>query len=190
MRACKDVQGGSLSKMREQPVVTLLARALPLCVLLPFAPVLAATDDGEGPEHVAVLELGATGEREISERTSHIGPAVGIELEPIENWLEVELGASTYRSRGATNWEFDLAFKKPFRLSSTVELMPGLGPTWTHTTQPGERAGSWGAEAVIDLFVWRSKRFGWFLEPSYGVAPGNGSKKSVALTAGLFFAVP
>jgi hypothetical protein len=42
---------------------------------------------------------------------------------------------------------------------------------------------------VIDLFVWRSKRFGWFLEPSYGVALGNG-KKSAALTAGLFFAVP
>ena len=176
--------------MREKPFVGLVARALPLCVLLPFAPALAATDDGEGPEHVAVLELGATGEREISESTSHAGPAVGIELEPIENWLEVELGASTYRSRGATNWEFDLAFKKPFRLSSTVELMPGLGPTWTHTTQAGERPGSWGAEAVIDLFVWRSKRFGWFLEPSYGVALGNGNKKSVALTAGLFFAVP
>jgi hypothetical protein len=90
--------------MREQPFVALVARALSLCVLLPFAPALAATDDGEGPEHVAVLELGATGEREISESTSHVGPAVGIELEPIENWLEVELGASTYRSRGATNW--------------------------------------------------------------------------------------
>jgi hypothetical protein len=47
-----------------------------------------------------------------------------------------------------------------------------------------------GAEAVIDLFVWRSKRFGWFLEPGYGVALGNGNKKSVAPTAGLFFAVP
>jgi hypothetical protein len=68
--------------------------------------------------------------------------------------------------------------------------MPGLGPTWTHTTQAGKRPGSWGAEAVIDLFVWRSKRFGWFLEPSYGVALGNGNKKSAALTAGLFFAVP
>ena len=70
--------------------VTLIARALPLCVLLPFASALAATDDGEKSDHVAVLELGATGEREISEHSSHIGPAVGIELEPIENWLEVE----------------------------------------------------------------------------------------------------
>jgi hypothetical protein len=175
--------------MREHPLLSLIARALPLCALLSFAPALAATDDGGEPNHV-VLELGATGEREISERATHIGPAVGIELEPIESLLEVELGGSTYKSRGGTSWEFDLAFKKPFRLSSSVELMPGLGPTWAHTTQPGERPGSWGAEAVIDLFVWRGKRFGWFLEPSYGLAFGDGNKKSVALTAGLFFAVP
>jgi len=45
-------------------------------------------------------------------------------------------------------------------------------------------------DAAFDLFVWPSKRFGWFLEPSYGVALGNGNNKSVALTAGLFFAVP
>jgi hypothetical protein len=180
----------SLTCTNDRPLVILVALTLPLCVLLPFAPALAATEDGEGPEHAAVLEFGATGEREISQSTSHVGPAVGIELEPIENWLEVELGASTYRSRNATNWELDLAFKKPFRLSSSVELMPGLGPTWTHTTQPGERPGSWGAEAVIDLFVWRSPHFGWFLEPSYGVALGNGNNKSVALTAGIFFAVP
>lgn len=66
---------------------------------------------------MAVLEFGATGEREISERNSHLGPAVGIEIEPIENWLEMEFGASTYRSHGATNWELELPLKKPFRLS-------------------------------------------------------------------------
>jgi hypothetical protein len=49
---------------------------------------------------------------------------------------------------------------------------------------------SWGAEAVIDLFFWRSKRFGWFLEPSYGITLGTGNKKSVSLTGGLFLAIP
>ena len=81
-------------------------------------------------------------------------------------------------------------FKKPFRLSSTVELMPGLGATWAHTTQLGERSSSFGAEAVVDLFFWRSKRFGWYLEPSYGTTFGNGNKKSAAVTGGVFFAVP
>lgn len=76
--------------------------------------------------HQFVLELGAAAEREISERASHLGPAVGIEVEPIENWLEIELGATTYKARGATDWELELPFKKPFRLTSSVEMMPGL----------------------------------------------------------------
>jgi len=176
--------------MRDYSLVTLIASASALCALLEIAPALAAADEGAEQDHLMILELGATGEREISEHTSHIGPAVGIEVEPIENWLEIELGASTYRSQGARNWEIDLPFKKPFRLSSTVEVMPGLGPTWTHTTQAGQRSSSWGAEAVIDLFIWRTKRLGWYLEPSYGIALGNGNKKSAALTAGIFFAVP
>ena len=111
-------------------------------------------------------------------------------MEPIENWLEIEFGVSTNSSREATNWELELPFKKPFRLSSAAEIMPGLGPTWTHTTQPGERPSIWGAEAVVDLMVWRRRRFGWFLEPSYGVTLGNGNKKSVGVSAGVMFAVP
>ena len=170
--------------------VTLIAAGLTLSAPLEFGPAIAATDEAAEQDHVAILELGAAGERELTERTSHIGPAVGMEIEPIENWLEIELGASTYRSQGARNWEIELPLKKPFRLSDTIEVMPGLGPTWAHTTQPNEQSSSWGAEAVIDLFFWRNKRFGWFFEPSYGIALGNGSKKSVALTCGLFFAVP
>jgi len=168
----------------------LTASLIAISALPMLAPVSAFADEEEAQNYVAILELGATGEREISERTSHIGPAVGIEIEPIENWLELEFGASTYRSRGATNLELELPFKKPLRLSSTVELMPGLGPTWSHSTQPGEPPSNWGAEAVIDLFFWRTKRFGWYMEPSYGINFGNGNKKSAALTGGAFFAVP
>jgi hypothetical protein len=62
----------------------------------------------------------------------------------------------------------------------------GLGPTWAHTTQPGQQSSSWGIEAVVDLFVWRNKRVGCFLEPSHGIAPGNENRKSMGLTGGLF----
>jgi hypothetical protein len=174
----------------KHPFATAAGGSLALCALLEIAPAIAAPDEGTEPDHLVILELGASGEREISEHTSHIGPAVGLEIEPVENWLEIELGASTYRSQGARNWEIELPFKKPFRLSSAIEVMPGLGPTWTHTTQPGAQSSTWGAVAVIDLFVWRTSRLGWFLEPSYGIALGNGNKKSVGLTGGIFFAVP
>ena len=176
--------------MFKHPFATVVASLLVLCALLPFAPVLAADEASAEQDHIAVLALGAEGGREISEGTSHLGPAVGVEFEPIEHWLEIEFGASTYRSQGATNWELELPFKKPFRLSSTIEVMPGLGPTWEHTTQPGERPGTWGAKALIDLFFWRSQRLGWYLAPSYGIAFGNSNKTSVALNAGVFIAVP
>ena len=123
--------------MSRHPFGTAVGGSLALCALLQIAPAMAAPDEATDRDHLVILELGASGEREISERTSHIGPAVGLEIEPIENWLEIELGASTYRSQGARNREIELPFKKPFRLSSAIEVMPGLGPTWTHTTQPG-----------------------------------------------------
>jgi hypothetical protein len=161
-----------------------------ICGLMVMPRAMAAGDEGEEAKHLFVLELGAAAEREISEHSSHLSPAVGIEIDPIENWLEIEFGASTYKSRGATNWELELPFKKPFHLTSSVEIMPGVGPTWAHTTQPGERPSTWGAEAVVDLFWWAGKRIGWYLEPSYGLTFGGGSQKSAALTGGIFFAVP
>lgn len=168
--------------------VRLLALLL-LGTCLDVLPALAAGDDDAEEHHAAVIELAFTGERELSEHSSHLGPAIGIEVEPIENWLEIEFGASTFRSRGARNWELELPFKKPFRLSSSLEIMPGLGATWNHTSQAG--AGNpWGAEVVLDVFIWRTKRIGWYLEPSYGISFGNGNQRSVSLTGGLFFAVP
>lgn len=176
--------------MPKRPFSSTVGGSLALCALLETAPANAATDEGAGQDRIVILELGAAGEREMSEHTSQLGPAVGLEIEPIENWLEIELGASTNRSQGVRNWEVELPFKKPFRLSSAIEVMPGLGPTWSHATQPGAQSSAWGAVAVIDLFVWRTTRLGWFLEPSYGIALSNGSKKSVGLTGGIFFTVP
>ena len=67
--------------------------------------------------------------------------------------------------------------------------MLGLGPTWTQTGQAGGQSSVWGAEAVVDFFFWRSKRFGWYLEASYAITLSNGNKKSMALTDWMFFSV-
>jgi hypothetical protein len=104
--------------------------------------------------------------------------------------VRVELGASRLRNSGATVWDLDLPFKKPWRLSSNVELMPGVGPSWEHTNVAGERTSTLGAEAVLELFVWRNRRFGWFVEPAYGVAFAAGHARSFSLTVGIFTAIP
>ena len=176
--------------VREYLFGTLVAYSIALGGSLRFTAALASEERSTDDDHGVIVELAATGEREMSGRSSHLGPTVGVEIEAIEGWLEVEFGATTYKSHGSTNWELELPFKKPFRLSDTVEMMPGLGPTWSHMTQSGQHPSAWGAEAVVDFFFRRTQHVGWYLEPSYAVALGNGNNKSVSLAAGIFFAVP
>ena len=168
-------------------------RALAFAAIGAVLPLVATATMGEEPageeKSPLILEAGAAGEQELSERRTHFGPAVGLEIEPIEDWLEIELGASRLRKAGATVWDLDLAFKKPWRLSPTLEVMPGIGPTWEHTSASGH-ADAWGAEAVLDLFFWHSRRVGWFVEPAYGVAFDVGHSKFFGITAGLFFGIP
>ncbi len=133
----------------------------------------------------AAVEVGATAAKQTSEHGSQIGPTIEIEFEPIENWLEIEFGASGNRSQRATNWEFELQFKKPFQISSTLEIEPGLGPSWSQSQRSGERPTEWGAEASVDFVFWRTKRVGWFLEPSYSMSFANGTKTSIGLSGGI-----
>ncbi len=115
---------------------------------------------------------------------------MGLEFEPIEDQLEIEIGASRLRTDGATVWDLDLAFKKPFRLSDSVELMPGLGPTWEHNSRVGSRSGPWGAQVVFDLFFWQTRKMGWFVEPGYGITLTDSHARFASITVGVFALLP
>jgi hypothetical protein len=115
---------------------------------------------------------------------------VGLEIEPIEDQLEIELGASHFRPSGATVWDVDVTFKKPWRLAESLEVLPGIGPTWEHTSQASARTNTWGAEVVVDFFFWRGRRWGWYAESAYGVAFASGNARSATITIGLFANVP
>jgi hypothetical protein len=157
--------------------------------ILSLVPTGAIGAEYSGENDRLILEAAASGEHDLSDGSTHFGPSVGLEVEPIEDWLEVELGASRFSKAGATVWGLDMAFKKPWRLSPTLEVMPGIGPTWEHNSGSGH-ADTWGAQAVLDLFFWHSRRVGWFVEPAYGVAFDTGHGKSFGITAGLFVAIP
>ena len=144
--------------------------------------------DAEG--HLAVITFGATGERELADRFTHVGPAIGIEVEPVEHWLEIELAASGYERHRVKGFSLEMPFKTPFELAEGLEVMPGIGPTWTHTAEDGAVSRVWGATAVVDLFYWPTRKAGWYLAPSYGYTFGSTRQKSVALSFGVFFAVP
>ena len=146
----------------------------------------------EYKEPAAILEIGAAGEWALTHCTPSYGPNVAVEATPIKGRLEMEAGVTPFFSRGQTEWDTDLIFKKPFDLSKTAEFIFGVGLEWARTITEGKSANSIAGEAALDFMFWpRPKRkIGWYLEPSYGYNFGSGHEQSVSLTVGLLIAIP
>jgi hypothetical protein len=117
---------------------------------------------------------------------SRFGAALGIEVTPIENWLELEFGVAASRSSGSTELSGDLVFKKPFRLSETSEFMVGLGPFVSRAGSGSQGETAHGVEVVLDFMFWPRKDIGWYLEPGWSRTSGSG-ERTVGLTVGLLF---
>jgi hypothetical protein len=143
----------------------------------------------EGPEHSFILEIGTVGEWPLNGERPNFGGTIAGEIEPIENWLELELGLSTLATAGHTELSGDLLFKKPFRLSPTVEFMIGGGPSYSHTLNGPDRGGAWSAEFALEWMFWPTRNLGWFIEPTWSVNPRNG-QQSAAVSVGLLIGFP
>jgi hypothetical protein len=145
----------------------------------------AAEGEPEDSEHSAVLEIGGAGALDLSEdHAAHGGGSIAVEKTVIDNWLELELGVSLTHGGGETELAGGLLFKKPFRLSSKVEFMIGVGPELVHSL--GAQGGTApGLVSVLDFMFWPNRNVGWYLEPGYEVVFDHGSKHVVNATAGL-----
>jgi hypothetical protein len=143
----------------------------------------------EGQEHSFVLEIGTAGEWPLAGERPNFGGTIAGEIEPIENWLELEFGLSTLATAGHTELSGDLLFKKPFRLSPTVEFMIGAGPSYSHTLNGPDRGGAWSAEFALDWMFWPTRNLGWFIEPTWSVNPKNG-QQSAAVSIGILIGFP
>lgn len=152
----------------------------------------AAQPVDKDPEPSAIIELGGAASRNLKGAGTSFGPDFAVEFTPIEKWLEIEAGVTPLFGRGATEWDADLLFKKPWTLSKKVEFMVGIGPAWVHSRQSGAAANSVSGEAVLDFMFWpsRKRRLGWFVEPGYEYNFGRGHEKSVGLSAGILIALP
>ena len=165
-------------------------KAVLTAALLLFSEIAFGQTEDEEPS--AVLELGGAAEQSLKSSGANYGPTIAVEVTPIENWLELEGGVTSLFSHGNTEWDTDLLFKKPWTLSDKVEFMFGVGPEWVHTTGHGSTNNSVSGEVVLDFMVWpySKRRFGWYLEPSYGYDFGRGHEQSLGISAGLLIAIP
>jgi hypothetical protein len=141
------------------------------------------------PEHSFILEIGAAGEWPLNGERPNFGGTIAGEVEPIENWLELEFGFTTLATAGHTELSGDLLFKKPFRLSPTAEFMAGLGPSFSRTLNGLERGDSWNVEFALDWMFWPTRNLGWFIEPTWSVNPRNG-QQSAAVSIGILIGFP
>ena len=151
----------------------------------------APPPDPDNDEPTAILELGGSTSRSLSDHAWSSGPAVAVEFTPIKRWLELEAGVTPLFRSHSTEWDVDLLFKKPWDLSRKIEFMAGIGPQWGHVNQLGVKTNSWSGEAVLDFMFWPSakRRFGWYVEPSFDYSFARGHERSIGLTGGLLIAI-
>jgi hypothetical protein len=140
-------------------------------------------------EPSAIVELGGASEWSLQNGTAGTGPSIAVEIEPIKEWLELEAGFTPlFRSGSSPEWSTDLLFKKPFKLSETVEFMIGAGPEWTYTDRGNKFAGEFALDFMF--WPWPDRKFGWFLEPTYSYSFSKDHEQAATVTMGLLIPIP
>lgn len=159
----------------------MIGTKIALIACLVFSLGKAFAQSGE-KDPAAIVEIGA----------ATFAPDLAVEVTPIENWLELELGTTPFFTRSKTEWDTDLLFKKPWTLSKKAEFMFGVSPEWVHIRQNGTATSSIAAEVAGDFMFWpaRKHRFGWYLEPAYDFDFGRGHEQSIGMSGGLLIAIP
>jgi hypothetical protein len=158
----------------------------------PKAPSVHPQETGEDKDSIAIVELGAATNWNLSGGAATFAPNLAAEMTPIENWLELEAGVSPFYTRNSLEWDTDLLFKKPWTISRKAEFMLGIGPQWVHLKQNREVTNFIAGELAGDFMFWPTgkHRFGWFLEPACDYSFAGRHRQSIGMSAGLLIGLP
>lgn len=138
-------------------------------------------------KHTLILGVGGAAEVELGDGSLHAGANAFVEYEAIEDWLELELGVSVLAAEGGREVPVDLLFKKPFQLTSRLELMIGLGPQVVFVSGTDKNGTFLGGEVVFDFMYWPLRHVGLWVEPTYGFLVRGRVSHSLSTTGGVIF---
>lgn len=175
--------------MRSARGVGALASIAAIIATIQASAVAAGRNDAEGQGSARAIVVGAGGvlEADLSDRSLHGGGTIFLELAPIEDVLELEVGASALAAEGGLNASLDLLFKKPFKLCGRTELMVGLGPELAWYRSTTKDGAFFGAQVAVDLMFWPTHHAGIWVQPSYELLARKGIEHSMATSAGVLF---
>lgn len=163
-------------------------------MILALFPNVVLAEGGHGPEqeddlldHTIVVGVGDATELELGDGSVHPGANIMVEWDAIENWLEVEIGASVLAVDHGVEVPIDLLVKKPFTLGRRAELMIGVGPEVVQVT--GVKKGTYfGGELALDFMFWPwGKQVGLWVEPEYDLVVHDGATSGIGGTGGVLF---
>jgi hypothetical protein len=139
----------------------------------------------EGFDRTIIVGVGGAAEVELGDGSVHPGVNLMVEWDAVENWLELEVGASLLATNGGVEVPVDLLVKKPFKLTRWAELMIGLGPEVVQVT--GANEGTYfGGEVALDFMFWpMGRHVGLWVEPEYDVIVHDGASSGIGGTGGV-----
>jgi len=169
-----------------------LTIAILLCIAINASGQKALKDSVEKKESFAVAEIGGAASLDIKGNGASYGYNIAVEVTPIEDWLELEMGITSSFGIQLREQDVDLLFKKPWTLSPKAEFMFGLGLAWNHQNSYGTISNTGSGEVALDFMFWplAKHRFGWYLEPAYEYGFSQGHEQSIGMSAGLLIAIP
>ncbi len=141
----------------------------------------------EEVEHTIIVGVGGATELELGDPSLHLGANIMVEWDAIENWLELEVGASMLTADQGVEVPIDLLLKKPFKLARWAEFMVGVGPEVVRVTGTG-RGTYFGGEAALDFMFWPwGRSVGLWIEPEYDLVIHGGASSGIGGTGGMLF---
>jgi hypothetical protein len=151
----------------------------------------ALKDSLSKKEPIAIAEFGAATSSDLKAGKSSLGYSAAVEMTPIEDWLELELGVTPTFGSHFRETDADILFKKPWTFSPKLEFMFGVGLAWAHAKDHNVTTNTASGEVALDFMLWpyKNRRFGWYLEPAFDYRFSREREQSAGISGGLLIAI-